>query len=396
MSVPGPSLGAVLTTLAVHGYRSLRDVALPLGPLTVVTGANGTGKSSLYRAFGLLADAARGRLIASLAAAGGLSSVLWAGPEVVSGAMRRGEVPVQGTGSRKGPISLALGFATDEFGYLIDLGLPQPGGQTMFFRDPEIKRELVFGAPELRPASLLVERNRSTVRVRGERGFDDLGWRLPPHAGLLDELSDPVTHPDVAAVRHEVLSWRFYDTFRVDAGAPARQPTVGTRTAVLSADGSDLPSAVQTILESAWAGPLTGAVGDAFGGRLRVEEAGGRFEVLMRQAGMLRELAASEWSDGTLRYVLMAAALLSPSPPGLLVINEPETSLHPDVLPALGRLISGAAARTQVVVVTHSRPLVAALAGGDTVEHELIKELGETRVADQGLLSRPRWSWGSR
>jgi predicted ATPase len=366
----------MLKTLAVHGYRSLRDVALTLGSLTVITGANGTGKSSLYRAFGLLAGAARGRLVASLAQAGGLPSVLWAGPEVVSRAMRRGEVPVQGTGRRNAPVSLTLGFATDSLGYLIDLGLPQLGGHTMFFRDPEIKRELVFAAPELRPAALLVERNRSTVRVRAPDGWRDLGWRLPPHEGLLDELSNPVAYPDVGAVRREVLSWRFYDTFRVDAAAPARQPVVGTRTEVLSADGSDLPSAVQTILESAWAVPLAEVIADAFDGRLRVAESSGRFELMLRQGGMLRELAASEWSDGTLRYMLMAAALLSPRPPGLLVLNEPEASLHPDVLPALGRLM--------------------ALASAGAVEHELTKSLGETLVAGQGLLTRPAWRWGSR
>ena len=82
----------MIDTLAVHGYRSLRDVVLPLAELTTVTGANGSGKSNLYRAFHLLADTATGRLIGSLAAAGGLSSVLWAGPEQITGAMRRGEV----------------------------------------------------------------------------------------------------------------------------------------------------------------------------------------------------------------------------------------------------------------------------------------------------------------
>ena len=386
----------MLTTLAVHGYRSLREIVLPLGRLTVITGANGTGKSSLYRAFGLLADAARGRLVASLAKAGGLSSVLWAGPEEISAAMRRGEVPVQGTGRRRAPISLGLGFATDQLGYLMDIGLPPRDEPTMFFRDPEIKREWVFAAPELRPASGLVERNRSTVKVRADAGWSDLGWRLPPHAGLLDELSDPISYPDVAAIRAEVLSWRFCDTFRVDADAPARQPAVGTRTQVLAADGSDLPSAVQTILESAWGGPFAAAINDAFGGEVSVIEAAGRFELHLRQPGMLRELAASEWSDGTLRFVLMAAALLSPRPPGLLVLNEPETSLHPDVLAALARLIREASERTQVVVVTHSQALVGGLASKKTVEHELVKDLGETRLEGQGLLGRPRWAWGSR
>ncbi|WP_298133794.1 AAA family ATPase, partial [Micropruina sp.] len=57
----------MITTLAVHGYRSLRDVVLPLERLTVVTGANGVGKSNLYRAFQLLADTASGRFIGSIA-----------------------------------------------------------------------------------------------------------------------------------------------------------------------------------------------------------------------------------------------------------------------------------------------------------------------------------------
>ena len=78
------------------------------------------------------------------------------------------------------------------------------------------------------------------------------------------------------------------------------------------------------------------------------------------------------------------------------MLNEPEASLHPDVLPALGRLIRDAAARTQVVVVTHSRRLVRALAGPNTVSHELVRNLGETLVAGQGLLSRPAWEWGAR
>ncbi len=49
----------MLRVVAVNGYRSLRDLVLPLAPLTLVTGANGSGKTSLYRALRLLADAAQ-------------------------------------------------------------------------------------------------------------------------------------------------------------------------------------------------------------------------------------------------------------------------------------------------------------------------------------------------
>lgn len=386
----------MIQTLAVHGFRSLREVALTLGRVSVVTGANGTGKSNLYRAFHLLADTASGRLIGALAAAGGLSSVLWAGPEQITGAMKRGEVPVQGTGRRLAPVSLQLGFTTDDFGYLIDLGLPVPSS-TMFGRDPMIKRELIWAGPVLRPAATLVERTARGVRVADGGGRAELSLDLSPWASLLDELVDPLTHPDIAAVRDVVRGWRFYDSFRVDPDAPARLPQVGTRTEVLSGDGHDLAPAVATILESAWAQPLQQAVGDAFGGSaVTVTDHGGRFEIALDQPGLLRPLSGRELSDGTLRYLLLAAALLSPRPPGLMVLNEPETSLHSEVLPALARLMLRAAERSQLVVVTHSATLVAALTDAGAMHHELVKPHGETEIADQGLLTRPMWHWGSR
>ena len=91
---------AGLTHLAVAGYRSLQQLTLPLGGLTLVCGANGCGKSNLYRARGLISAAARGDLVATLAAEGGLPAVFWAGPERTSAAMRRGEQPVQGSSRR--------------------------------------------------------------------------------------------------------------------------------------------------------------------------------------------------------------------------------------------------------------------------------------------------------
>lgn len=386
----------MIETLAVHGFRSLRDVVLKLGRVTVITGANGTGKSNLYRAFHLLADTASGRLIGALAAAGGMSSVLWAGPEQITGAMRRGEQPIQGSARRLAPVSLQLGFTTDALGYLIDLGLPVPS-RTMFGRDPVIKRELIWAGPVLRPAATLVERTARGVRVAHGNGRADVGLDVGSWASLLDELVDPITHPDIAAVRDLVRGWRFYDSFRVDPDAPARQPQVGTRTEVLAGDGHDLAPAIATILESSWAGPLQQAIGDAFdGSTLTVTDQGGRFEVALTQPGLLRALSARELSDGTLRYLLLAAALLSPRPPGLMVLNEPETSLHPDVLPALARLVLRAADRTQLVVVTHSAALVAALAEAGATHHELVKPHGETEIQNQGLLTRPTWHWGAR
>ena len=145
----------MLTTLAISNYRSLRELLVPLKALNVITGPNGSGKSSLYRALRLLADTAQGRVVPSLAREGGLQSTLWAGPESISRKVRQGDFPIQGT-ARKQPVSLRLGFAGDEFGYLIDLGLP-PKEETAHQRfaggRPSI-RKTASGWPSIRAKAL--------------------------------------------------------------------------------------------------------------------------------------------------------------------------------------------------------------------------------------------------
>ncbi len=100
----------MLTTLAVSNYRILRDLVMPLRRLNLITGANGAGKSNVYRALRLLADSARGEVIPSLAREGGLPSTLWAGPEDISRATRSGAQPIEGS-VRRQSVNLRLGFA---------------------------------------------------------------------------------------------------------------------------------------------------------------------------------------------------------------------------------------------------------------------------------------------
>lgn len=391
------SVSRVIASLAVENYRSLRSLVVELGQLTVVTGGNGAGKSSLYRALRLLADSARNGAVAALAREGGLPSTLWAGPETVSKAVRAGERPVQGT-VRRGPVALRLGFAGDDLGYAIDFGLPQSSAQSAFQLDPQVKRETVWAGPVLRPATLLVERAGTMLRIRDGRAWSTFPDSVGPFDSMLSEYTDPQRAPELLALRERVRSWRFYDQIRTDAGAPARQLRIGTRTPVLGHDGADLAAALQTIREIGDDAALTAAIDAAFpGSELAIGTEGARLEVRLRQPGLLRPLSAAELSDGTLRYLLWAAALLSPRPPALLVLNEPETSLHPELIRPLSTLIAAGAERTQVVVVSHSRQLIDALAhDAKPTRIELVKELGETRVEGQGRFDRPPWQWPKR
>mgnify|MGYP005989266297 CR=1 FL=1 len=384
----------MLTALAINNYRSILNLVIPLGPLNVITGANGSGKSNLYKALRLLADTAQGGVVNSLAREGGLSSTYWAGPEKISKRMREGSVPVQG-----GPLQevkrLRLGFATQDYGYSIALGLPTPS-RSQFSLDPEIKREVIWAGGFYRPASSLVDRVGPAVKLRSKRSWDVVAQHLNSFDSLFDQVADPGVAPEVFHMRELIRRWRFYDHFRTDADAPARKPQLGTRTPVLHHDGRDLAAALQTIREIGDSEALDSAISDAFpGARVSVlAYDDGRFSIEFYQHGLLRPLSGAELSDGTLRYLLLIAALLTPRPPSLMVLNEPETSLHPDLLPALARLIIRISKVTQVWVVSHSNRLIAALnQDPDCHALELEKVLGQTEVKGMGMFDEPPWYW---
>jgi predicted ATPase len=143
-----------------------------------------------------------------------------------------------------------------------------------------------------------------------------------------------------------------------DLESPLRQPQIGVQTTVLSHDGSDLAAALQTILEIGDDTFLRETITEAFGGAtLVIEAVDTLFYIRLQMPGLLRSLQTRELSDGQLRFLCLCAALLSPRPPSLLALNEPETSLHPDLINSLARLMVRASKNTQLWITTHSRPL---------------------------------------
>ncbi|MCU1359159.1 MAG: hypothetical protein JWN99_448, partial [Ilumatobacteraceae bacterium] len=263
---------------------------------------------------------------------------------------------------------MRFGVVVDDLSYELSLGLPNVDcTTTLFALDAEIKDEVAwFGAKRTRHSELL-HRAGSTATARDVDGatktFATMLDRFEP---ALAQLGEPARFPELYALRERMRRWRFYHQIPTGPDAPARSPRPGVRTPVLADDGRDLAAALATI-DDLGSGPLLrDVVHDAFpGASLAITGAAGVFSLGLVMPGLHRPMTAHELSDGTLRYLSLVAALLSPRPPELLVLNEPETSLHGSLIEPLARLIIEAGRRSQIVVTTHS-PTLADTIGADT------------------------------
>ncbi len=368
-----------LTRLDVRGYRSLRNIQLPLQNLNIVTGANGAGKSNLYRSLWLIARVAEGNFARSICSEGGLLSAMWAGPRT----------------NAKKPLRMSLGFRTEDMAFDLSCGFPIPSA-TAFMYDPQIKEEAVWFGPRRLPTTTLLERKNARTSIRDVEGNRiDYPLMLDQNESVLSQLREPNQFPELFNIRSEILSWRFYHTFRTDSESPLRMPKVSVRTPVLSHDGSDLAAALQTILEIGDSHTLHSTISNALPGRtLRIDssEAGPtakspqctELSVSLETEGCSRPLVARELSDGTLKFLCLVAALLTPRPPSLIALNEPEASLHPDLLKPLARLIVEAANFSQIWVTTHSTTLASEIARAGNISPIDLQLINGETVVNEG------------
>lgn len=386
----------MLKAVGVRNYRSLRELVMPLGALTLVTGENGSGKSNMYRALRLLAEAGQDRLMSTLAREGGYHAVKWAGPAEISPRMQRGEVPVQGTARNKRS-TLRMGFYSDSFGYLVDAGLRLDARpKSPFLLEPVIRREDLWTGGKYRKASVVVGRKYENLSIKRGTSVEMVVTPMLPGESCLGQIMGLRDVPVFWDVYQHLRGWRFYDGFRTDMDAPARRPSMLQMTPVMRDDGGDLAAAVATIMDIGEWQAFCLAIDQAFPGTIVWVDcdADHRMTLWLKQPGMLRPLSAAELSDGTLRYLLLVTAVLSPRPPSLMLFNEPETSLHPSLIRPLGTLLRDVARHTQLWVVTHHPELKEILMRAPGCVHiELTKELGETKIANIHPLELPSWAW---
>ena len=344
----------LLRSMFAQNYRSLRSIRMDLSGINLFIGENGVGKSNLYRALQLIQAATRGRLAHEIAAEGGMFSALWSGPRRdVDGPFR---------------IRLEAELLDEEraitFRYRVEAGLRPPAAAAGFPFEPQIKTEELSIETGTRPVTMM-KRAGPAISVRGPNGrMQDYPEQAPTSETAIALLGDAGHYPEIGTFRRAIDGWRFFHGFRTDRFSPLRAPCLAVTAPLLDEDGSNIAAVFATLVHTREdTVDLDRAVAAALGGaRLAVplpEETasfGLSFPEFPNRVFQPREL-----SDGQIRFLGLAAALMSYRLPPLIALNEPEASLHPDMLLPLADMIAEAARSSQIWIVTHSEALAAAV-----------------------------------
>lgn len=376
------SADAPITRLGIENYRSIRSLDIPLAPLTVVTGANGVGKSNLYRSLELLQAAATGDLSARLAREGGLRSALWAGAPWTSD----DEMERMARARSKGPARIRLSVELQDLDYALAIGLPRPTDAALGL-DPIVKEERTRARRRGR-WSVLAERKGPVFVARGESGRMEVALKdLWLFETALSQVSALSGLSEIAFLRRRLTAMRFYHQLRVDPDAPARRPQPAIMTSVVSSSGEDWAPAIasRAMIEADGFrdSPPARALAAAFkGGAFSFVMDDAEVSVGLSTAEFRRPFGARELSDGSLRFLILVSILSALRPPSFIALNEPEASLHPSLIEPLADLIGAAADQSQILVVTHSDLLAERLdVEFGAARVRLTKEQGETVVA---------------
>jgi predicted ATPase len=340
-----------LLSIAIQGYRPFERFEAHPGALTVIIGANATGKSSLFDFLRLVRFAASNPLPPEIDPSGAGRMVFHAGgPERISFVLivdRGQHEPLRYEVEIQGPV-----------------GVPTIVRERLATAEPVDK-----GASE--PFTFLDFRGgKGVVRDRVKRTLKRPPWTVSPNELALRRALDP-TLVTLSKFQGFLSSWRFYAGFDVSGGASLRGAVPTEPNPILTDDGSNLSAVLFSLMTEhvdAWQ-ELETHLRSAIPGfqSLTVKAHGGPGKIIAvwREQGVKSDLTLADISDGTLRLLCWMTLCLAPSIPPLVCIDEPELGLHPRVLPVLAGLLQMASARSQILVATHSPYLLAQFALSD-------------------------------
>ena len=347
--------------LQVGGYRRLRQVELRLAPLNVLIGANGVGKSSVLDVVDLLAASAEGSLENTISEAGGISSLLTLDGRTDS---LRLSLQQPTTGSAQ-PLKYELDISREGVGYGIrreqltqqqNLLLPDP------FKFIDSKAGHVFYHDPV---------GKSLIRPN---------WDYKATETALSQVPRMYQTPEKF---RQLLasSSALYHSLDVSFRAPVRLPQPLQPANTPGNDGSDLLPCLYTMRETnrdRWEA-VEDALRVAFPTFERLDfppAAAGRLTLAWKDKDFTQPIYPHQLSEGTLRFLWLATLLQSPGLPAVTLIDEPEVSLHPEMLRLLAGLLREASGRAQLIVATHSDRFVRFLQPEELVVCDLAEDGG--------------------
>jgi len=368
-----------IRTLQIKGFRSLRDVTWSVGRLNVLVGPNGSGKSNLLRAIGLLQSAAGGDLADELSRLGGVERLLWDG---------RAEALAWKVETERLPALVTGGVEQAQHALLYLLELRKAASASGFRIERERLDRLEEASSVTLPPLLDAVPGRAIVRMPPREAFYTVpAEELSEERPLLGSVQGAIVHPTTERFRADLANIAVYRDMFVHAGAALRQAAVARMEQRVAADGQNLVPVLHTLyagdraMKQTIDDAMRAAFGDEYEELVFAPVADQRVQLRLRWKPLRNAQAATELSDGTLRFLLMLAILLQPAPGPLVAIDEPETGLHPRMLPVVAELAVEASRRTAVVLATHSPELLAAF--GTTKPAVTVAACvgGETRVS---------------
>ena len=340
-----------ITSLTIEGFRSLRDVTWEPGDLNVVIGPNGAGKSNLLQIIQFISRAAEGQLSRTVQAAGGMVPLVWDG-QMDHIAIRLKTSPLE---PGQDPVKWSLTY---------QLRLARLGQGGSYRIDHEVLanyyRVEIGEKPE--PFKYL-ERTPHAINVFNEKqkALEAPGESVPEEETLLSTAGGPFSlNRAIPLFQAELAAWSIYQDLHVNRDAPIRQPAVTRNIRRVSPDGQNLITVLHTLYttDRDFKRNIDKAMRAAFGEdfeELIFPPAGDqRIQMRVRWRTLRQEQSAADLSDGTLRFLFLLTVLASPDPAPVIAVDEPETGLHPAMLPIVAEYAIAAARRAQVIFTTHS------------------------------------------